>query len=861
MPYQFHYSIESEATMFKAIGQFSDRYRIFLIIGWVTLAVLITLLAPNLDDVVTNDQSDFLPEDASSRVGQELLQTHFPDQALDANIVVVFEADDEGQVLAPENAAYLQEFSTSLLSNEVIKGVQSVQSPTFGPEMAAAFTSQDGQVAMVVVNLDTSDADEQAHIFEALGERLEDAPESLKTYRTGSAAIFTQFDESITRSVERTIFVTIALVIIMLLVIYRSPISPFIPLTVVTLAFLIARGIVAWLAEDTLTVSGTASMLLIVVMYGAGTDYCLFLISRFREEMADSNDSRQSVRRTVRSVGESITSSAGTTTTGFLALALAQLGLFNTTGPTLAIGVIVSLLAGLTLTPAFLGLLGQRTFWPARATHRDSGALYRRTSQLVSSRPLMTIVVIALIMAPFAFIGLSQDANFDFLNDLPDDAESVEGFRVLESAIGPGQMQPINSLAVIGTDDTLSDVEVITQDILAIDGVADVRSASQPLGSAHTQTVNVTRVDRQLQALGALLQPSESTTETTPEQAAFMQNLLVSLPDYLAQIAALQPDLSENAALGATLETLSSQSLDMEQLSDNLFGLSQTVADTHLNIADMPPAVGAAFGGEAVSGLINNYLNGEGAARFEVILSNAPYSQSAMDSVDELNQVFAAHTDKYGVAGTTANNADLREILTEDTRMTFGLVLLGIFIVLMIMLRSVVAPTYLIGTIIFSYTTTLGITRLVSDAVWGTSDLTWWVPFFMFVFLVALGIDYSIFLFGRIKEEVGQHGINEGIHQAVQSTGSIITSAGVIVAGTFGAMMTGEILGLAQIGFAVAIGILIDTFVVRTILDPALAALFGKWTWFPGGVPQPVEKTEPSEAVPSRSIPEMGGAD
>jgi RND superfamily putative drug exporter len=336
--------------------------------------------------------------------------------------------------------------------------------------------------------------------------------------------------------------------------------------------------------------------------------------------------------------------------------------------------------------------------------------------------------------------------------------------------------------------------------------------------------------------------------------------VLASLPDYLAQIATVQPGITEQAAYSATLETLTGQPLDTEALSANLFALSEAVPDAHLTIADLPPAVGAAFGGEAVSQLINSYLNSDGAARFEVVLNSAPYSQSAMDTVDELNTVFATHTDEYGVAGTTANNADLREILTEDSRMTIGLVLLGIFIVLLVMLRSIVAPMYLIGTILFSYTTTLGITRLVSDVVWGTSELTWWVPFFMFVFLVALGIDYSIFLFGRIKEEVGQHGINDGIHHAVQSTGSIITSAGVIVAGTFGAMMTGEILGLAQIGFAVAVGILIDTFVVRTVLDPALAALFGKWTWFPGGVPQQVKATDEADAVRGRGIPEMSGA-
>lgn len=834
--------------MFKFISQFADRYRVYLIIGWVGLAVLITLVAPNLDDVISNDQSDFLPDDSPSQVGQDLIESYFPDQVSPGNIVVVFESDSQGQVLSDENAAFIDAFSKALMQDTSPEYIQGVQSPTFSPELAGALTSVDGQVAMVVVSLNTSDSDQQAEIYHDLDKYLNDTPAGLTTYRTGSSAIFTQYNESLTTSVERTIIVTIALVILMLLVIYRSPVSPFIPLGVVTIAYLIARGIVAFLAENTLTVSGTASMLLIVVMYGAGTDYCLFLISRFREELATRDEVRPSVRSTVRRVGESITSSAGTVITGFLALSVAQLGLFSSMGPTLAIGVITSLLAGLTLTPALLGLLGSRTFWPGQAKHRSTGALYRRTSRLVSGRPLLAIIVIALVMVPFAVYGFGRDTSFDFLADLPDDAEAVEGFRVLEDHIGPGEMQPINSVAVLDSDLPYADIEKITADILAIDAVSDVRSATQPLGVNNQQTTNITRIDKQLFALGTLMQPNPDV-EPTQEQVEFATALGAQLPDYFALLANAAPDITQTAEFAA---------IQTEPTPDNILALAQVAPPVHIPLTELPPTVVQAFGGDAMIGLVDGYVNGN-AARFEVVLDTEPYSRLAMDTVNDLNGVFSDYADKYGVAGLTADNANLRNILDQDTRLTFGLVLVGVFIVLLVMLRSVVAPTYLIGTIILSYTTTLGITSLVSGVLWGQKELTWWVPFFMFVFLVALGIDYSIFLFGRIKEEVSHYGIHEGIHQAVVSTGSIITSAGVIVAGTFGAMMTGEIVGLAQIGFAVSVGILIDTFVVRTVLVPALALLFGKWTWFPGGVPETTREAGKS-TVPG-GLPQPGGAD
>jgi RND superfamily putative drug exporter len=176
--------------------------------------------------------------------------------------------------------------------------------------------------------------------------------------------------------------------------------------------------------------------------------------------------------------------------------------------------------------------------------------------------------------------------------------------------------------------------------------------------------------------------------------------------------------------------------------------------------------------------------------------------------------------------------------MNRDMYRAFGFVLAGVFLVLLLMLRSVVAPLYLIATVVLSFTCTLGLTSLFFDLALGVERLSWLLPMFMFVFLVALGIDYSIFLFGRIKEEVAYHGMHEGVHVAVARTGAIITSAGIILAGTFAGMMAGEIAFLTQLGFAVAAGVLIDTFVVRTMLDPALAMLFGRWTWWPGRVPQ-----------------------
>jgi RND superfamily putative drug exporter len=208
-----------------------------------------------------------------------------------------------------------------------------------------------------------------------------------------------------------------------------------------------------------------------------------------------------------------------------------------------------------------------------------------------------------------------------------------------------------------------------------------------------------------------------------------------------------------------------------------------------------------------------------------------------MDTLEDIEGQLEDQSSAHFMTGATVTTLDLRRIMASDLRLTIGLVLGGIFIILVIMLRSLVAPLYLIGTIVLSFGATLGLTRLVTGPLFGEERLVFWVPFMMFVFLVALGIDYSIFLFSRIKEEMGRGGaMQPAVVRSVGMTGAIITSAGVIVAGSFIALTTGDIIGLQQVGFAVGAGILIDTVVIRTVLVPAIALMVGRWSWWPGGL-------------------------
>jgi uncharacterized membrane protein YdfJ with MMPL/SSD domain len=308
----------------------------------------------------------------------------------------------------------------------------------------------------------------------------------------------------------------------------------------------------------------------------------------------------------------------------------------------------------------------------------------------------------------------------------------------------------------------------------------------------------------------------------------------------------------ETANIPAELNDITTRIMALEGVNDvrsMAYPLGTTQADTlPIQIDQMLPMIlnldesqltdGSPFAD--VRPLLEAYTaNDKTAYRLDIIL-NDPLGEVGRFAVEDIRDILTDYDDtgEAVLSGFSAMMTDLSTIMTQDTGRVVIFVLGGIFIVLLIMLRSVVAPLYLIGTVLLSFTCTLGLTNLFFQVVFGVENLSWMLPFFMFVFLVGLGIDYSVFLFGRIKEEVGHHGIREGVHVAVAATGAIITSAAIILAGTFAGMMTGELMFLAQMGFAVSVGVLIDAFIVRTLLDPALAVIFGKWTWFPGGVPK-----------------------
>lgn len=826
--------------MFRQLGALAAHRPRLIILIWLLLAAVLIATAPPLDSVSSTDQRDFLPDDAPFAQAQRVFEAVFPQAFGASSTVVLVDAGEGRSVREPEIWAYLAAVESWLNGPEAPDNLHEVAAPTTDPLLAEVLVSLDERLGLVTATLTTpTDAVATAEAVRAIDAWLQaNPPSGFTVYQTGEAALNAQAEESTFTTMDRTLVITFALVVVALLTIYRSPVSPLIPLFSVTVAFIVTVGLIGHLARlDVITVIAQVNALLVVVMYGAGTDYCLFLISRFREEMAGDGEVERAVRHTVRQVGETIASSAGTIFVGFMAMVFAEIGMIRSAGPMLAIGIAVSLLAGLTLTPALLAVLGNRAFWPGKASHRSAGRFYRLTSMLVSSRPLGTILAIVAIMLPFSVYGLSRELNYDFVSELPAGIPSVKAYHLLRENMGGGHLFPLTVVVTRRDPKTvLPEIDALGRELAAIPGVVDVRTLNEPLGLKHDRLHNLLRVDGQLQLISSLSANGESNLDLAEIGAA-----LDAVRRYLDRLTEQFPSVADDPDWLKIRDITSGGMLAVALRQSELMAAVEALAGRFVRLEDsylLPPTEAGELFAE-LRPLVESYLAEAGTAyRLDVILDN-PLGQEGQTAVQAIRDRLAgmAGGGQAVVSGFAAVVADLSRIMGQDTLRAVGFVVAGIFLVLVLMLRSLVAPLYLIATVLLSFTCTLGLTSLFFDQVFGIERLSWLLPLFMFVFLIGLGIDYSIFLFGRIKEEVAHHGIREGVHVAVAATGAIITSAAVILAGTFAGMMAGEIAFLAQMGFAVSVGVLIDAFVVRTMLDPALATVFGRWTWWPGGVP------------------------
>jgi RND superfamily putative drug exporter len=584
-------------------------------------------------------------------------------------------------------------------------------------------------------------------------------PGGLRLDITGSAAVGGDMLRSAAESIKNTELYTVLMVVAILVVVYRAPLLVAVPLITIVVSVAVATGCVAALTQLhrvpgfewwNFRIFTTTKIFVIVILFGAGTDFCLFLIARYKEELDRGIAGVEAVAGALRGVGAALVASALTTIIGLATMLFAEFGKFRNSGPAIGLCLLITLVACLTLAPALICAFGSAVFWPigfrGPEVRRQSDRLddfWSRIARGIVARPGRVLLVSVALLTPLAILGSRVEVTYDFLSELAPSRPSRIGAERMQAYFPVGESGPLVVLAhVLGGDldspQGKTSLSQLTAD-LYVDGVASVRSLAEPRGEA----------------------PS----------------------GYSLKKAALQS----------------------HSLTRSLY------------LSKLPE-----LGGDV--------------ARLEIVLDHDPFSLDAVETLNRIDQLLDQqaqspasfwHGTDFVFGGTTAAIRDLRQVTGSDNVRIQILVVLAVLLVLLVLLKRPVVCIYLVLSVLFSYYVTMGATKLFFELVYGPTfhGLDWKVPLFLFVILVAVGQDYNIYLVTRVFEEQATHGLFGGLRRAIIRTGGIITSCGVIMAGTFISMTTGSLRGVVELGFALSLGVLLDTFVVRPVLVPAFFAL------------------------------------
>ena len=685
-------------SVFAVVAGRGTKWIVALI--WIAIVggAIGTNLVGKFSDAEKNESTSFLPGDAESTKALEVTKKLEGGEL--APMVVVYHRD--GGLTGADRDVIARD--RKVLNRKAFRNTSPFARPTF---------SATGDAALMVAQIKSDgESDTITDPVDAVRKRMANHGNGLEAKVTGGAGYSADAVKVFKNINGKLALAAFSLVVLLLLLIYRSPIFWLIPIVSVAAAEVATQSLGYGLTRQGLTVNGQSAGILSVLVLGAGTDYALLLVARYREELRRHADRHEAMALALRTVGPAIFASALTVIAALLCLALAKVNGTAGLGPIGALGIAVAMIAMLTLLPALLLIFGRFLFFPFvprydPAALTEPTGIWRRLGDGISKRPRKVWVGVVVLLLVLSLGVLNFDDGLTQGNSFRDDVEAVQGQKLLSESFPSGANAPTD----IVIDDLLQ-VDPVRSAVGAVPGVVSVESQVGKQGAQISNTV----------LLKATLKPEPFSTE------AF----------------ALIPKIREAAKAAGGPSTL--------------------------------------------------------------------------------------------VGGATAVEADLRQAAARDTKLIVPIALLVVFLILMVLLRAVVAPLLLIVTVILSFLAALGVGAVVFDVIFGFPGSNPSLPLFAFVFLVALGIDYNIFLMARVREETRVHGTREGMVRGLAVTGGVITSAGIVLAGTFVALGVLPLVALTEIGFVVAFGVLLDTFIVRSILVPALVLDAGPKVWWPSSL-------------------------
>lgn len=980
---------------------------------WIGLGATLTQVFPPLSELAQRAPAAILPASAPSVQSAQQMTEAFKEASSD-NILLVVLTKDEG--LTPADEAVYRDVVAKLRSDT--EDVAALQDFVTTPPLREILVSKDGQAWLMPVNiageLGTPKATESTkRVIQTVRDTV--AGTSISAFATGPAGTVTDVLDIGDQDRVRIEVATVVALLVILLMIYRNVLTMVLPLLTIGVSLVAAQGVVAGLGTAGLAVSNQTIVLLTAMMAGAGTDYAVFLISRYHDYLRLGVDSDRAVQNALGSVGKVIVASAATVAVTFLGMIFTKLTVFSTVGVALATAIGVGCLGAVTLLPALLVLTGRRGWVKPR---RDlTSRFWKKSGIRIVRRPVTHLLASLAILVPLAGFVVLADYNYDDRKTLPASTASIRGYEAIGQHFSVNSSLPqyllITSPNDLRTPEALADMEQMAYRVSQLAGIEMVRGITRPSGesleqarlsfqagevgsklgdtsgliNSRTAELNmlagganqiadvlgtvkgqlgqtIATVSGLVQALtmmqnqfggNAPLQDFDTANKLLDAMhglgdslgvnvadalTAFNQNInpvlnaLNTSPvcdadpacaaareqlrqaavarddgtlDQLAELGRQLQAVQGNQTLGATADslnatlnsvnqTLAAAGLDspaslqtqLTQLDAGVTTLaegSRQVADGVQLLVDQTKNLGAGLDQASafLLGMKNNantqsmagfyippqiltgdefkkaaaiFISPDGrTARYLVQTELNPFSVEAMDQVNAVietargaqpNTTLSDAT--VSMTGFTVSLRDTRDYFNHDLKMIVVTTILVVLSILILLLRALVAPLYLIVSVVLSYLSALGLGVVVFHFILG-QDLYWSAPGMTFIILVAVGADYNLLLISRIREE-SPYGIRSGVIRTVTQTGGVITAAGLIFAASMLGLQFSSITTLVQIGFVIGMGILIDTFLVRTITVPAIAVLVGKANWWPSKWQPPAPKKPVRQAEP-----------
>jgi putative drug exporter of the RND superfamily len=765
------------SRFFVTLGCASVRFRFLVVLAWIVVTVLCVRLLPTLSDVAKDTTSGFLPADSPS-MQAAALAAPFQNTSLGVATLVVAR---DGGLTAADNTAI----------DQLEAKIRTVDRVTLVADLG---TSRDGAARQALIQASVvaySAGPEAKGVVDAIRATFGtvNAPAGLQMHLTGQLATQVDTVAASGSSQDQTQLLSVVFIVVLLLLAFRALLAPLVTLIPAAFVLVLSGPVIAESTKIGVQVSSITQLLLIVLILGAGTDYGVFLVFRVREELRRGLSPSDAVVHSVARVGESITFSAFTVIAALVSLVLADFAFYQSLGPALAIGIALMLLAGLTLLPALLSILGRAVFWPTSTKHVPHGerGLWDRVGVVATHRPGLTLaaglVLFGGLGATLLTVGV---AGFGEVTGSPKGTDSAAGSALIDAHF-PSSTAGRSAVLMRFPQTVWDDASVLDT---AQTGLTELSEFSGLVGPLNPNGIPLTT--DQLVGLHATLGPAR---ELPPDEPA---NLTATVPAQLYN------------AYRATSQLISPDGRTVQ--------------------------FSVAFAGGDAS------------------------SPAALDAVapmraDVTRVANAAGASASGVFGVVEFAADVSQISGSDLQRIIPIVAVLIALLLAIVLRSAVAPLYLVLSIVLSYFGALGFVGVVFVHLGGQDGINFILPFLMFVFLMALGSDYNILMMSRIREEAHALPLRDAVARAVGRTGSTITTAGMILGGTFAVLaVAGGSAGggqIQQIGYGVAAGILMDTFLLRSLLVPSLVVLLGRWNWWPSHLSRTAE--EPGEPLVATS--------